>query len=377
MQSSEPNVQAFLSCLQPDALSQGMFGALEFVEDPFQEVPFASAKHPELPSSRSSTASDSGSGSDTGGATASRSSNDSTFSNSSGGLINQALADNLRMVQQMRYQRTDNRKRGRHELESKSEAPPLEELLEEADLKRKRLARKAELARLSRKRKKTRVVELESEVANLKEELERERAKVAELEEERLKQMVSVDAGNPNSVDLDERLKFKFAEICRIPLKTEDKSGASAGPIKNAVQDYFDAHKNKAAYNDLQMANLEASMSSCVATSFVRWVLNQGDRFYDGDNPGGLWTSLFKNDLGCSADQLQSMQDLRCKMKCKLQEWNEVETAFRRLSPLLRSYFSDSSAILKNFVSLLTPAQTTQFLQWVEKFGEVCVKITV
>lgn len=49
------------------------------------------------------------------------------------------------------------------------------ELLEEADLKRKRLARKAELARVSRKRKKMRIEELEADVARLRAELEQER----------------------------------------------------------------------------------------------------------------------------------------------------------------------------------------------------------
>ena len=55
----------------------------------------------------------------------------------------------------------------------------VQRLLREETLKKKRLARKAELARLSRKRKRERLEELEDEVARLKEQLheaqERER----------------------------------------------------------------------------------------------------------------------------------------------------------------------------------------------------------
>lgn len=382
----EAHIQAFFSSLNDDIPIGMNDSSRMYYGDPFAQLPMDAAK-PVSPahSSRSSTVSDSGSGSNSdSGFTQSRSSSGEVYpavGTMGDSVFNEALANNLRMVQQQRHQdrseRSGNRKRDRQERDQELTAvsnPPLEELLEEADLKRKRLARKAELARLSRKRKKTRVSELESEVAQLKEELSRERAKVTELENERLKRMISSSQGENSSTNLDDRLKAKFLELCQVPL---EKASANPAVVQTAVQDFVDAYKSKSACNGLQMAGFEKSFSSCVATNFVRWVLNQGDRFYNVENPSGLWSSLFKSDLGCSPEQLQKFLDLRTNIQGKLREWSEVETAFRKLSPLMRSYFNESAATLESFVSLMTPAQSVQFFQWVDKFGEVCVKINV
>ena len=64
-------------------------------------------------------------------------------------------------------------------------------------------------------------------------------------------------------------------------------------------------------------------------------------------------------------------------MKAKLQEWDEVEAAFKKLSPLLRSYYGESADCLSGFTQALSPSQTQNFFQWVGKFGEVCVKIKI
>lgn len=240
------------------------------------------------------------------------------------------------------------------------DALPLEELLEEADLKRKRLARKAELARLSRKRKKTRVQELESEVAQLRHELSRERSKVLELENEKMK-TVTVET-------TEKSLVSKFQKICR----SVEENPASLAP---AIDEYLDAHKSKNFCNQVQIAGYETAFGSSTTYNFVRWILNQNEKFYE--DPSGLWHSLFAQSLGCSAAQLQQLKILRETLGPKLQQWNEVESAFAKLCPLVRGYFGDAPTTLRSFVSLLTPTQTGKLFQWVDRFGEVCVKIKV
>jgi hypothetical protein len=83
--------------------------------------------------------------------------------------------------------------------------PPesIEELLEEADLKRRRLARKAELARASRKQKKEAIEDLQREVAELQQELEHERQRTrhaqheAALAQHQLAQLRAAGPANP------------------------------------------------------------------------------------------------------------------------------------------------------------------------------------
>lgn len=252
---------------------------------------------------------------------------------------------------------------------------PLQELLEEADLKRKRLARKAELARLSRKRKKTKVSELEQEVQQLKTELERERTKVMELENKRLKQLIntaSSQQGNQGAANLDQRLQSKFKSICQ--LHTSEPT-ADKKTVDLVIQDFLDTHASKNAGKAVHVAGFENSLGSCVVSSFLRWVMNQNDKFYL--DPSGLWFSLFTQDLKCSPAQIQKLMGFREKMKGKLQEWNEAAAAFKKLCPLLRSYYGESAETLNSFVQLLEPSQVVNFFKWVEKFGEVCVKIKV
>jgi len=245
------------------------------------------------------------------------------------------------------------------ESDSGSDRPPLAELLEEAELKRKRLDRKAELARLSRKRKKTRVQELESEVEELKEQLSRERMKVAELETESLKNASS------KTVDVDHRLKATFQKVC---LGTDNISDAAS-----LVKDFLDAHRSKNSCNEVQMSGFENSLGSNIVHSFVRWIMHQNDKFFD--DPSGLWRSVFGQTLRCSTAQLQQFQELRRGLRGKLQQWNDIETALTTIWPLLRSYYRETPATLESFLSILAPSQSGQLFQWIARYGEVCVKI--
>lgn len=232
----------------------------------------------------------------------------------------------------------------------------LPELLAQADLKRKRLDRKAELARLSRKRKQSRIEELESEVEQLKSELQHERSKTAELETVVLKRTAT-------AVDWDERLKSKFQKF----------SGTAATATAASVQDFVDAHKSKNGANEIQIAPFEIGLGSDVTYNFLRWVLNQKNNFYN--DPTGLWRSLFEKNLQCTPQQLSQLEELRHALRPKLQQWNDLEASLSEVLPLFRNYLHEAPATLHSFMHLLSTAQLGSLFQWIDQFGDVCIKI--
>lgn len=202
-------------------------------------------------------------------------------------------------------------------------AESIEELLEEADLKRKRLARKAELARVSRKRKKLRIDELESEVADLKKQLEneRKRARTACLLH------AQQSSSSPNCT------KDLSAAISAIT------QAQSTDDSQVLVQKFYNAFKKKVDVVTGNLDVLSQGSKPCLPVRFVQWLMSQNDKFYS--DPNGLWSSLLSQEVGASPEQLSSLADLRKDLQTNtLGCWAEVDKAAMRLDLLLRSHTS-------------------------------------
>ena len=250
--------------------------------------------------------------------------------------------------------------------------PPesIEELLEEADLKRKRLARKAELARVSRKRKKQRIEELEDEVADLKRQLEHERKRAKTTHEAQLKREVLQPAPSPGSIALqtEEQLTASIAAMIK---------GSSDEPAPALLRGFYEAFKQKVKMNTTHLDLLSKGSRPCLPLRFVQWLMSQSDKFYS--DPNGLWTSLLAQEVGATPEQLAMLGDLRGELQrsSPAPAWAEVEAAASHFDKLLRSHMSASTQSLERFMGILSPAQLVSFFKWVDRFGGVCVKINL
>lgn len=258
--------------------------------------------------------------------------------------------------------------------------PPesIEELLEEADLKRKRLARKAELARVSRKRKKMRIEELEGEVAELKRELERERKRSRQIREQKVEREVaqpnkikSVPSAN-SSQEAEKRMTEAVSAMVKGPTGTSNEA--------QLVRGFYEAFKHKVEVNTTHLDLLGKGARPCMPLRFVQWLMAQGDKFYK--DPNGLWNSLLAQEVGASPEQLSKLQNLRKELVASegatsAPAWAEIEQAAARFDQLLRSHMACSSQSLERFMDILTPEQLVAFFKWVDRFGGVCIKINL
>jgi len=217
-----------------------------------------------------------------------------------------------------------------------------------AEERRCRLAHKRDLARENRKRKKSRVLELQSTVMALQSELERER--------KRSQPMVTT------------------TPLCAPVCNTISLAGI-ANPEATLCA-YVENFMAKVQENHMQLNQVQTCIVPCLALRFVQWVLSRNDKFYT--DPASLWFSLFIQEVGSSPTQLEHLLALR--------------KAYSEMSPItlhsggimmdqafdaLRRSLDESARLFGNFLQIFNPPQLLVFLQWVESFGAVCIKINV
>jgi len=232
--------------------------------------------------------------------------------------------------------------------------------LDEDDLRRKRLARKAELARVSRKKKKDRIEELESQLSQMQNEL-----RIA-------RQMSS--ATKPELVCKNE-IENHNTIVCPKQSNASDRLNQAMSNFAdpNYLGAFYTAFIDKIREDMTQIDQLQTSMQSSLCLRFVQWIMNQNDKFYE--DPTGLWYSLFSQEVGASAAQLSQLLELRKEFvqKQPITGPDMVSQAF----DALRKTMDDSSRMMGAFAQIFSPAQLVQFFQWVERFGPVCIKINL
>lgn len=229
---------------------------------------------------------------------------------------------------------------------------------EEEDIRRKRLARKAELARVSRKKKKDRIEELESQLVHLQNELRNARS-MAAVKSEPINcqpENAAPAAAAPATATADGRLNRAMSDF--------------ANP--NYLGAFYTAFIDKVREDMSQIDHLQGSMQS-LCLRFVQWIMNQNDKFYE--DPCGLWHSLFYQEVGATETQLAQLHELRKEFAQKqlMSGPDMVSQAFE----CLRKAMDDSSRLMGAFAQIFSPAQLVVFFQWVERFGPVCIKINL
>lgn len=198
------------------------------------------------------------------------------------------------------------------------------------DLKRKRLARKAELAREGRKRKKERITELEKQLADMQLELDRE--------------------------------KRRNHAAINVTSSGADRAKASIGGILQTIP-------LGSACAQMYNVNVQ-SVHPCLFIRFLQWILTQHNNFYC--DPASLWFSLFLQEVRVSANQFDQLFNLH--QEC-------IDTSFSSFSGLdEQSHFLNQTLhhpthMLQRFMHILTSPQLIVFFQWVERYGDVCLKI--
>lgn len=303
-------------------------------------------------------------------------------------------------------------------------ADTIHHLIQEQNLKKRRLARKAELARLSRRRKKERLSELEEEnkvllgeIARLKQQHQDDQKKIKE-QAKRLQTMQSRavnrqplhlrsyhdtttdTSANVNNI-VDDMICFD--RLCSDSSDVQSDNSTPGTPnsewsgptspdissvqVKNEPADNVPAHKESVmSLHDittslrsmLAATSADTSMLSAysrVQLDFLKWVFDQKEQFYEAKD--GLWRSIFEEELSCSREQLTRLHEVRAYAANTKAEVSELEQVLNDLQRSLQSQSSASQAHIGQLCTILSESQMKHLLTWIGRYGGVCLKIKV
>lgn len=270
----------------------------------------------------------------------------------------------------------------------------IRELIREQSVKKQRLARKAELARMSRKRKKTRLNDLEVEVSKLVEDLERERKQRKLAQEQlavaqhqiRVSQQQAAEnelAASMSDAALAEEWKRLSEDLRRLTAAAAATAATAAAPatgtaapeLSKVIGDLANLMKKKNSAAVHQMKNAHKYMTPALPLRFLEWVMNQKDTFYE--DCSGLWNTLFAQEVGLSDEQVRAVLALRPAMQAQRAAGQEVQQLYTKLCAALQAHLAQSSQSLERLTAVLSPDQLARFLAWVDSYGSVCVQINV
>lgn len=319
-----------------------------------------------------------------------------------------------------------SKKRTREQMEQPGASQAIQQLIAEQNLKKKRLARKAELARLSRARKKERLTELEdenrsllAEIARLKKARQEDQNQIRILSEVQYSRSSTDDCdrsilnghlrgscdslsnstgSTPNSTCPNSPASDLPASM--LPLSPSTMSGdsflsdssffldvgpewppnalspltkPSPVPKQNVVEDLLGALKQ-------QLTTLESSTSQCstftpLQTRFLKWALTQKKQFYESQD--GLWTSLFQQELKCSASQVEQLFNVRDNVQAVDSNMSRLQDVLEMLKTLLDAQRDAGNVHLESMTDILSKTQLETLFEWINRFGQVCIKINV
>lgn len=301
-------------------------------------------------------------------------------------------------------------------------ADRLRQLMENDRLRQDKLRKKADQARESRRKKKMKLNELEDEVSRLQEELRAAREKhESELEMQRLLVRKELEENGVPVTDTDgehrgiTELLLQISGLCSRagvaiaedpnPLAAAAGPSAAATDAKTAgaieaqitvlVDGLVACLDRKARVTDTHLLSLDKFMTPALPTRFLEWLMTRDEKFYV--DPAGLWASLFVTELAVSPDQLRALLALRDEVaqqralesetrniasaaiiatgQCAMAS-TALQQSFLVLAQLNRLHLQHAALRMSRLRAVLTPLQTAKFLDWVARFGQVCIKVT-
>ena len=278
----------------------------------------------------------------------------------------------------------------------------------------RRLARKAEAARASRRRKKAYVVGLEEKVAKLNAKLEALRNdQFATLKP--VERMSAVEAVHKEEqAAIKARLMAVLQEVRQeqqqqqqqhvsTPISTTESiasvtspgsasdsgaatsagsstprasSAASDAPsrheeLKQLIDSFLsNSHKRQSSV-DLYFTQLEKTLIPSVAVKFALWGLSQGDDFYLND---GLWQGVMGREVGLSSDQMAELLECRTDVTQSVNELHDVLQRMQSLRSDIKSHMEERHKAIEDVVAVLSPQQLAAFCMWVES-NPMCMQM--
>eukprot|EP00475_Leptophrys_vorax_P039320 TRINITY_DN7084_c0_g1_i1.p1 TRINITY_DN7084_c0_g1~~TRINITY_DN7084_c0_g1_i1.p1 ORF type:complete len:451 (+),score=101.34 TRINITY_DN7084_c0_g1_i1:72-1355(+) len=220
----------------------------------------------------------------------------------------------------------------------------------------KRLARKAEAARASRRRKKAYVQSLEDKFARLS-------ARLAELESgpDQARAMIHEVQRNEQK-EIRERLDEILAS---------SRAESHMDEIRELLSAYIRNGRKKQNTAEYYLGRCETALAPSLQVKFAMWGLGQSDDFYDQP---GIWRTIMGEEIGLSEQQLQEMKKFRNAVQQARGSLQNVCSRLKKLKDNVRIHVSTRERHIDDLASHLNPLQIAKFCNWVDK-NPLCMQM--
>uniref|UniRef100_A0A7S3Z627 CG-1 domain-containing protein n=1 Tax=Lotharella globosa TaxID=91324 RepID=A0A7S3Z627_9EUKA len=224
-------------------------------------------------------------------------------------------------------------------VERKKDGPPIPG----EDKNAKRKARKAEVARACRRRKKAYIQSLEEKAARLS-------AKLQDM------------AKSQNG----EATHRKDQDLLVGMIRNAINEGQGDRQIDQLIQRFVaNSRKRQRTDTDIHVEKVVEAMSPGDQAKFTMWALDQGSDFLRGTG-AGAWTELMQQ-IKLSPNQIGALSE---KQKAVRKNWNSLSSLMGMISSLkaaISSHLDERHRLVDECVSLLSPTQAACIIAWVKE----------
>jgi len=231
---------------------------------------------------------------------------------------------------------------------------------------KKRLARKAELARASRRRKKLYIQDLENKVKTLGKKVEELQQREAKAQARHIP--VHVTQEEKKRKERQQSIRKKLDEL--VQRKTHDKQ--SIEQIGNLIKRFALNSRERQSAADFYLDRVQECLVPGLQVKFALWGLNQSDEFYS--QPGGLWQSLMAKEVGLSVEQMDFLKSKRLNMRQERQALHECERLVTQLRSKINQHLQSLNYQMDEVQKSMAPLQLAKFHMWVEH-NEWCMQM--
>jgi hypothetical protein len=228
-------------------------------------------------------------------------------------------------------------------LQGSSSAPLFDSRRKEDPIRiQKRMARKAELARASRLRKKNYVQDLEEKVEKLGKKISDLEAKIEATAKTSSK---SCGISGVSEYSISDINLLSERELSEVLSRLQASTNENLGEV-------------------FKLAGLiRSSLVPTLQEKFLLWALDQSDGFYEG---GGLWNNLVRSELGITEDIAMLLMSKGREMSGKIKyNLDEVFYELIEFQSAVGEYQKQMDMLIEGITSVMTPRQLAKFIVWV------------
>lgn len=189
------------------------------------------------------------------------------------------------------------------------------------------------------------------------------------------------DNGNGNEMQaVNAALNQIVAAFHASQAGADSSSSSSSSAVDRSIESFVAAHTVASNSALKHLSTLQHHAHAILPLQFFQWLCSQPDSFYEASASSSsssscLWMNLFVKELGLNEQQMKDLNALKTTVRKQTKICNDIEKAYKKLNMALKKQVSQRVENLEKIRSILSSGQLARFVDWTNKYAQVCLKI--